>query len=126
VRYVFYQPEFTDKAESRLRIEQELRQTIDKGELELYYQPQIDLDTGRMAGVEALVPWALVPWNHPTRGQIPPGEFIGIAERIGFIKPLGHWVLKTACEQVMAWRATSSVKPQKVPHGWRDQTPKVA
>ena len=100
-RYVFYQPEFTDKAESRLRIEQELRQTIDKGELELYYQPQIDLDTGRMAGVEALV-----RWNHPTRGQIPPGEFIGIAERIGFIKPLGHWVLKTACEQVMAWRET--------------------
>ena len=100
-RYMFYQPEFTDKAESRLRIEQELRQTIDKGELELYYQPQIDLDSGRMAGVEALV-----RWNHPTRGQIPPGEFIGIAERIGFIQSLGQWVLKTACAQVITWRET--------------------
>ena len=98
-RYVFYQREFTDKAESRLRIEQELRQTIDKEELELYYQPQIDLATGRMSGVEALV-----RWNHSTRGQIPPIEFIGIAERIGFIKPLGQWVLETACQQVKAWR----------------------
>ena len=100
-RYMFYQTEFTDKADNRLRIEQELRQTIDKGELELHYQPQIDLESGRMAGVEALV-----RWNHPTRGQIPPAEFIDIAERIDFIKPLGQWVLKTACEQLMAWRET--------------------
>jgi diguanylate cyclase (GGDEF)-like protein len=100
-RYMFYRQEFTDKAENRLNIEQELRQTIDKGELELYYQPQIDLDSGRMAGVEALV-----RWNHPTRGQIPPAEFIGIAERIGFIKPLGLWVLQAACEQLVAWRET--------------------
>ena len=100
-RYMFYQSEFIDKAESRLRIEQELRQTLDKEELELYYQPQINLGTGRMTGVEALV-----RWNHPTRGQILPGEFIGIAERIGFIKPLGQWVLKTACDQIMAWRET--------------------
>ena len=98
-RYEYYKPEFTEIAEERLRIEQELRLTIDNDELELHYQPQIDLKTGRMAGVEALV-----RWNHPTRGMIAPLEFIDIAERIGFIKPLGQWVLKTACQQARAWR----------------------
>jgi len=98
-RYVFYQPEFTEKALDRLKIEQELRQTIDKGELELHYQPQIELRTGHITGLEALV-----RWNHPTRGMIPPLDFIDIAERIGFIKPLGQWVLKTACLQATAWR----------------------
>jgi diguanylate cyclase (GGDEF)-like protein len=98
-RYVYYQPEFTRKAEDRLRIEQDLRLTLDNDELELHYQPQVDLASGRMTGVEALV-----RWNHPTRGLLPPGDFIDIAERIGFIKPLGHWVLKTACQQAMAWR----------------------
>ncbi len=98
-RYVYYQPEFTEKAEQRLRIEQELRLTIDNEELELHYQPQVNLKTGRMTGVEALV-----RWNHPTRGIIGPAEFIDIAERIGFIKPLGQWVLKTACQQAMTWR----------------------
>jgi len=98
-RYVYYQPEFTEKAEDRLRIEQDLRQTLDNDELELYYQPQVDLASGRMTGVEALV-----RWNHPTRGLLPPGEFIDIAERIGFIKPLGQWVMKTACQQAALWR----------------------
>ncbi len=98
-RYVYYQPEFTEQAEERLRIEQELRLTIDNEELELHYQPQIDLKTGRMTGVEALV-----RWNHPTRGMIAPLEFIDIAERIGFINPLGQWVLQTACRQAMVWR----------------------
>ena len=98
-RYEYYQPEFTEIAEERLRIEQELRLTIDNEELELHYQPQINLRTGRMTGVEALV-----RWNHPTRGMVGPLEFIDIAERIGFIKPLGQWVLKTACQQAVAWR----------------------
>ena len=98
-RFVFYQPEFTAIAERRLLIEQELRQTVDNNELELHYQPKVDLNSGRMTGVEALV-----RWNHPTRGQIPPIEFIDIAERIGFIKELGEWVLTTACEQGMRWK----------------------
>ena len=98
-RYVFYQPEFTAEAETRLQFEQDLRQTIDNDELELHYQPQIDLRTGLMTGVEALV-----RWNHPIRGLIPPLEFFDIAERIGFGRPLGQWVLKTACEQAMMWR----------------------
>ncbi len=98
-RYMFYQPEFTEKAESRLLVEQDLRQSIDNGELELYYQPQIDLRTGRIIGVEALM-----RWNHPTRGMILPNEFIEIAERIDFVKPIGQWMLKTACEQAKLWR----------------------
>ena len=98
-RYVFYQPEFTDKAEKRLRIEQDLRRTIENDELTLHYQPQIDLRTGRMVGVEALVRWI-----HPTRGMIPPGDFIDIAERTRFIGPMGEWVLGTACRQALAWR----------------------
>ncbi len=98
-RYVFYQPEFTEEAKHRLQIEQDLRLAIDNDELELYYQPQIDLGTGRMIGVEALV-----RWNHPTRGMVLPQEFIDIAERIGFIIALGQWVLKTACEQAITWR----------------------
>ena len=98
-RYVYYQPEFTEKAEDRVRIEQDLRLAIDNQELELHYQPQVDLASGRMTGVEALV-----RWNHPTRGLLPPGEFIDTAERIGFIKPLGQWVLKTACQQAIAWK----------------------
>ncbi len=97
-RYVFYQPDFTRQAEERLQIEQDLRLSIDKKELVLHYQPQVDLRTGRMMGIEALV-----RWNHPTRGMILPQEFIDIAERIGFIKPLGHWVLETACQQAIAW-----------------------
>jgi len=98
-RYVFYQPEFTEKAQDRLKVEHDLRLSIDNDELELHYQPQIELRTGRIMGFEALV-----RWNHPTRGMIPPLEFIDIAERIGFIKSLGEWVLNTACTQAMIWR----------------------
>ena len=98
-RYVYYQPAFTREAEARLQIEQNLRLSIDNNELLLHYQPQIDLRTGRMAGVEALV-----RWNHPTRGMISPLEFIDIAERIGFINSLGQWVLETACRQGAIWR----------------------
>jgi diguanylate cyclase (GGDEF)-like protein len=99
-RYAFYQPELTIQAEKRLEMEHELRQAIDKGEFELHYQPQIALHSGRMVGVEALV-----RWRHAIKGLVPPNDFIGVAERIGLIKPLGDWVLHTACRQVASWRA---------------------
>ncbi len=98
-RYAFYQPKLTIQAEHRLQMEHDLRLAIDRGELELYYQPQIDMQSGRMTGVEALA-----RWHHPTEGMVPPAEFIGIAERIGLIKEVGEWALRTACKQAMDWR----------------------
>ncbi len=97
--YAFYHPNLTAQAENRLQMEQDLRLAIERNELELLYQPQIELCSGKMVGVEALI-----RWNHPEKGVISPVEFIPIAERIGLIKTLGHWVLKTACTQAVCWR----------------------
>lgn len=98
-RYAFYQPELTALAENRLQIEQDLRLAIERNELELHYQPQVELKSGRMVGVEALV-----RWQHPEKGMLPPDQFINVAERIGLIKQLGNWVLETACRQAVEWR----------------------
>ena len=99
-RYAFYQPELTREVEQRLRIEQDLRLAIERRELVLHYQPQIDLASGRMNGVEALV-----RWQHPEMGLMSPGQFIEVAERIGIIHSLGEWVLDTACSQLQAWQS---------------------
>jgi EAL domain-containing protein (putative c-di-GMP-specific phosphodiesterase class I) len=69
-----------------------------KAELELYYQPQVELATGRVRGLEALV-----RWNHKTRGLLTPGAFIPIAERTGMVQPLGNWIFDEACRQLKAW-----------------------
>jgi len=98
-RYAFYRPELTHKAEYRFQVEQYLREAIEKQQLSLVYQPQIDLNTGKIIGVEALS-----RWHHPQLGQVPPTEFIAIAERIGMIKPLTEWLLNTACSQAIAWK----------------------
>ncbi len=83
----------------RLVEESDLRRAIDKGELSLCYQPQIDLATGTVLGVEALA-----RWRHPERGQIPPAHFIALAEQADLIGPLGEWVLRRACEDAALWR----------------------
>lgn len=98
-RYAFYTPELTAKAEERLLLEHDLRKSIGTDEFELYYQPQIALNSGRMVGVEALI-----RWHHPEHGLIPPDQFIDVAERIGLISKLGEWVILTACKQIVAWR----------------------
>ena len=98
-RYSFYRPELTVQAELRLQIENDLGDAILNDELELVYQPKVDLQDGRLAGVEALV-----RWRHPARGLLPPAEFIDVAERIGVINMLGEWVLATACRQLARWR----------------------
>ncbi len=98
-QYTFYRPELTQKAEYRFRVEQSLREAIERKHLSLVYQPQIQVLTGNILGVEALS-----RWNHPLLGPVSPTEFIATAERIGMIKPLTEWVLKTACNQAVAWK----------------------
>jgi EAL domain-containing protein (putative c-di-GMP-specific phosphodiesterase class I) len=80
-------------------LENDLRQALDKKELFLVYQPQINIATGKIIGLEALL-----RWQHPTLGIVPPNRFIRIAENCGLIVPIGEWVLRTACAQVRKWQ----------------------
>ncbi len=82
----------------QLKLEQDIRQGIDREEFELYYQPIVLTNTTELAGFEALV-----RWNHPERGFVSPGQFIPLAEETGLIVPLGWWILRTACRQLHAW-----------------------
>jgi diguanylate cyclase (GGDEF)-like protein len=97
-RYAFYTQQMTEQAKRRLGLEQQLRKAVEQQEFELHYQPQIDLNSGGLAGVEALV-----RWRHPDRGLVLPGEFIQVIERIGLIPSLGQWVLEQACLQLAQW-----------------------
>ncbi|MEB3282848.1 MAG: EAL domain-containing protein [Lyngbya sp.] len=85
----------------RLQLENDLRRAIDGEQLQVYYQPIISMDTGRITGFEALL-----RWQHPTRGMIPPNYFIPIAEETGLIQTIGQWVLKEACQKAKLWQLT--------------------
>jgi diguanylate cyclase (GGDEF)-like protein len=99
-----YSEELNAKAHAHLQLETELRQALNRNEFRVYYQPQIDAPSGRIIGAEALI-----RWNHPERGLIPPDQFIPLAENNGTIVAIGEWVLRDACEQVVRWKETFQI-----------------
>lgn len=100
--YVFYDPSMSQLVSEQLAVRDELRLALEKGELEVYYQPIIDARTGRVASAEALL-----RWNHPQRGLLSPTSFIEIAEHSGLIAPIGHWVAGEALATAAQWSAAS-------------------
>jgi len=106
--YEFCKVPTNDRGFEKVDIERDLKKALDKGEFYLLYQPQVNSKTGRVEAVEALI-----RWNHPKRGVIPPNQFIPVAEDTGLIIPIGEWVLRTACEQNKQWQ-DKGYKPVRV------------
>jgi diguanylate cyclase (GGDEF)-like protein/PAS domain S-box-containing protein len=95
----FFTAELNERAMTRMTMEKHLRKALEKEELLLHYQPQVELNTGRIIGMEALL-----RWQSGALGMVPPGHFIPVAEETGLIVPIGEWVLQTACRQNKAWQ----------------------
>src|SRR5262249_7089367 len=98
-RYEYFVPGLDGSMTQRLELETYLRRALERGEFSLHYQPQFDLQSGRLVGQEALL-----RWNNPKLGSVAPDKFIPIAEENGLIVPIGAWVLHEACRQTSAWR----------------------
>ncbi|MEN6542897.1 EAL domain-containing protein [Parvibaculum sp.] len=105
-RYRFHSSELDQEVHERVELSNELRAALTNGEMVLHYQPQVELTSGRIVGVEALVRWA-----HPQRGLLMPETFLHIAERTGNIVALGRWVLERACRQIKEWRNQGLTPP---------------
>ncbi len=97
--YQIYDGRMGSEALERLELEYDLRWAVERGELEMYYQPQVELATGSIVGMEALL-----RWKHPQRGVVPPAEFIAMAEETGLLLKIGRWSLEEACRQAKAWQ----------------------
>jgi diguanylate cyclase (GGDEF)-like protein/PAS domain S-box-containing protein len=95
----FFSPEMNSHAAAQLTLENHLRSALEEGQFSLAWQPQVDLVSGRLTGIEALL-----RWKHPTLGQIVPSDFIPVAESSGLILSIGEWVLRTACQKLQVWR----------------------
>ena len=115
--YRFFETGMDARAKARRDLELELRQTINDGGLEVYYQPVVNLDDGNISSCEALL-----RWRHPERGMISPAEFIPVAEDTGLINQIGHWVLTTACAEAAAWPNEVRVAVNVSPVQFRSQT----
>jgi diguanylate cyclase (GGDEF)-like protein/PAS domain S-box-containing protein len=96
--YQFFKPAMNARAVERQAIEESLRRALERREFVLHYQPKVNLRTGEITGAEALL-----RWTHPTRGPVPPSQFIPVAEDSGLILPIGNWVLREACQQARDW-----------------------
>ena len=97
-RYLFYTQKMTEAVAIRLTLENQLRQALDKGQFVLHYQPKINLSSGHLTGVEALI-----RWNDPRTGLVPPGRFVPILEETGLIHDVGRWALRTAIDDYLRW-----------------------
>lgn len=95
----FFNKEIRTQSIERLTLETALRRALDRNQFALHYQPKVDMTTGQITGVEALL-----RWTHPDLGVLPPAQFVPLAEETGLIVPIGRWVLKEACAQNMAWQ----------------------
>ena len=98
-KFQFYRDDINQRARKQIKLEAELHRAIERGELVVYYQPKVDLNNGNILGMEALV-----RWQHPQLGIVPPGEFIPLAEQTGLIEEIGRWVIQVACRQVRSWQ----------------------
>ncbi len=98
--YQIYSQTMNVSHSDRLSLENDMRKALEREQFEVFYQPQFDVGSGRIGGMEALI-----RWRHPTRGLLPPSDFIPLAEETGMIIPMGEWVLRTVCGQLKAWRS---------------------
>jgi diguanylate cyclase (GGDEF)-like protein/PAS domain S-box-containing protein len=97
--YEYFTREMNQRALRWVRMQTETRRALERGEFQVHYQPKVELATGRICGFEALL-----RWQHPEKGLVPPAEFIPVLEETGLIVPAGEWVMRTACAQIKAWR----------------------
>ena len=98
-RFEYFIPEMSASLVQRVELETYLRRALDRGEFCLHYQPQFDVQNGRLVGQEALL-----RWTHPKLGSVAPDQFIPVAEENGLIVPIGNWVMEEACRQTADWR----------------------
>jgi diguanylate cyclase (GGDEF)-like protein len=119
--FAFFEESLNERAQQRRQLETDLRVALDLGQLELHYQPLFDLEQNRVCSFEALL-----RWNHPTRGQISPVEFIPVAEDTGLIVPIGAWVIREACNRAATWpehiRIAVNVSPVQFHRGALNDT----
>jgi diguanylate cyclase (GGDEF)-like protein len=113
----FFEPEMDVKAQARRVLELDLRSAVTAGEFEVFYQPIVNLGENRISGFEALL-----RWNHPTRGRVPPNDFIPLAEETGLIGAIGEWVIRQACAEAKTWSSDLRVAVNVSPVQFRNKT----